>query len=182
MCLACIVMVCESSEFVHCHECLVLAGISFGCVKCDLQVRTVADTDRLAQASLTRPGEMCRGSPRPFCARGRLGDLGVFWASTQLAQARGISLKRDPAWSSCSCWALAWAEGELAWARLSRLSEIPQLGRGAERGSAVVDYLFILEWTILVGYECMMNNMYIMEYEVYVVWFLNYKWRVWHES
>ncbi|QCE01491.1 hypothetical protein DEO72_LG7g2788 [Vigna unguiculata] len=45
---------------------------------CVVQVQTVADTDRLAQASLTRPGEMCRGSPRAFCASGRPGDQSVF--------------------------------------------------------------------------------------------------------
>ncbi|QCE07513.1 hypothetical protein DEO72_LG9g2533 [Vigna unguiculata] len=97
------------------------------------QVRTVADTDRLAQASLTRPGEMCRGSPRAFCASGRSGDQG----------GRG-----------------------LVWARLSRLSETPQPERGAGRGSAVIEYLFVLEWSVLVGYECMMSDMYIMEYEL----------------
>jgi len=57
----------------------------------------------------------------------------------------------------------------LVWARLSRLSEIPQPERGAGRGSTVIEYLFILEWSVLVGYECMMSDMYIMEYEVYVV-------------
>jgi len=54
-------------------------------------------------------------------------------------------------------------------ARLSRLSEIPQPERGAGRGSVVIEYLFILEWSVLVGYECMMSDMYIMEYEVYMV-------------
>ncbi|QCD93452.1 hypothetical protein DEO72_LG5g1528 [Vigna unguiculata] len=37
-------------------------------------VRTVANTDSLAQASLTRPGEMCGGSPRVSCASGPPGD------------------------------------------------------------------------------------------------------------
>ncbi|QCE05256.1 hypothetical protein DEO72_LG9g259 [Vigna unguiculata] len=49
-----------------------------GCFASLFQVRTVADTDSLAQASLTRPGEMCRGSPRAFCASGRSGNQGVF--------------------------------------------------------------------------------------------------------
>ncbi|QCD78899.1 hypothetical protein DEO72_LG1g2535 [Vigna unguiculata] len=42
------------------------------------QVQTVADTDRLAQASLPRPGETCRGSPRAFCTSGRPSDQSVF--------------------------------------------------------------------------------------------------------
>ncbi|QCD95904.1 hypothetical protein DEO72_LG6g601 [Vigna unguiculata] len=41
-------------------------------------VLTVANTDSLAQASSTRPGEMCRGSPRVSCASGRPGDQSVF--------------------------------------------------------------------------------------------------------
>jgi len=73
-----------------------LAGnLCWACV-CVVQVRTVADTDSLAQASLPRSGEMCRGSSRVFCASGRPGDQSVFWASKQLAQARGVSLNRDP--------------------------------------------------------------------------------------
>jgi len=44
---------------------------------CVVQVRTVADTDSLAQASLPRPGEMCRGSPRASCASGRPSDQSV---------------------------------------------------------------------------------------------------------
>ncbi|QCD82910.1 hypothetical protein DEO72_LG2g3252 [Vigna unguiculata] len=77
-----------------------------------LIVRTVVDTVRLAQASLTRPSEMCRGSPRASCASGRSGDQG----------GRG-----------------------LVWARLSRLSEIPQPERGAGRGSET--FKVALQWS-----------------------------------
>ena len=63
-----------------------------------LQVKTVADTDKLAQASYSRLGEINRGSPKPFSPRmvAQASCCG-FWASRQLAQARGISPKRDPA-------------------------------------------------------------------------------------
>jgi len=54
-----------------------------------LQWRTVARPVNLAQASQSRLSEMKQGA--------RLGGSLNFWASRQLAQARGISLKRDPA-------------------------------------------------------------------------------------
>ena len=73
-------------------------------------------------------------------------------------------------------------EGGLAWASTSRLSETPQPEWGARRDSAAIGCLFMSWWSVLVGYECMMSDMYIMEYVVYVVWFLNYKWWAWHES
>jgi len=40
-----------------------------------LQVKTVAGTDKLAQASWSRLGEINRGSPKPFSTNGRPGDL-----------------------------------------------------------------------------------------------------------
>jgi len=50
-----------------------------------------------------------------------------------------------------------------------RLSETVSPERGAGQDSAVIGCLFVPEWSVLVGYECMMSDMYIMEYEVYVV-------------
>ncbi|QCD87093.1 hypothetical protein DEO72_LG3g1625 [Vigna unguiculata] len=60
--------------------CARVFGIEFvsGCFASSFQVRTVADTDSLTQASLTRPGKMCRGSPRASCASGCPGDQSVF--------------------------------------------------------------------------------------------------------
>ena len=61
-----------------------------------LQVKTVAGIDKLAQASLSRLGEINRGLPKPFSTNARPGDPLWFWASEHLAQARGVSPKRDP--------------------------------------------------------------------------------------
>jgi len=78
-----------------------------GMVACDmsshlLQVKTVSSTDKLAQASWSRLGENSRGSPKPFSTNGHPGDTLCFWASEHLAQARGVSPKRDPASASAS--------------------------------------------------------------------------------
>ena len=50
----------------------------------------------LAQASMARLGEINRGSPKMFHASGRSGDPRCSRASEHLAQARGVSPKRDP--------------------------------------------------------------------------------------
>jgi len=60
-----------------------------------------------------------------------------FWASEYLAQARGVSLKRDPAWFSWCLLEPSHRRRGLAWASMSRLSETPQPERGAGRGSAM---------------------------------------------
>ena len=138
--------------------------------ECALQVRTVADTDRLAQASLTRPGEMCRGSPRAFWASGRLGDQGVFWASTQLAQAREGSRLSETRVAFLFLLSPRLGGRGLVWARPLSLSEV--LGETV-RWLNICLFLNGLFW---VGYECMMSDRYVMEYEVYVVWSLDYKW------
>jgi len=58
------------------------------------------------------------------------------------------------------------------------LSETPQSERGAGRDSAAIGCLFVPEWSVLVEYDCMMSDMYIMEYEVCLAWFINCVWRV----
>jgi len=76
--LACIVVVCGFFEIVYYYECLDWLESLLGVCVCVVQVRTVVDTDSLAQASLPRQSEMCKGSPRAFCASGRPGDHNVF--------------------------------------------------------------------------------------------------------
>jgi len=125
-----------------------------------VQVRTVANTDSLAQASLTRPGEMCGGSPRVSCASGPPGDQSVFWASRKLAQARGVSPKRDPALLSYSFLSPRLGGGGLALAGLSRLSEIPQPWRGAGRNSVV--FLDVCcSWMVCFGWVWMYDEWYV---------------------
>jgi len=95
-----------------------------------------------------------------------------FWASRQLAQARGVSPKRD----------LALLMPLILCPRLdgggTRLSESVSPERGAGRDSVVFGCLLVPEWFVLVEYDCMMSDMYIMEREVYLAWFMNCKWWV----
>jgi len=85
--------------------------------------KIVARPDNLAQVSQSRLGEMDRDSPKSFYANVRLGDQLNFWASERLAQARGVSPKRDPAWAPISFFEPSLRRRELAWARASCLSE-----------------------------------------------------------
>ncbi|QCD86083.1 hypothetical protein DEO72_LG3g604 [Vigna unguiculata] len=57
----------------------------------------MANSGFLAQASMSRLGEINRGSPKRFHVSGRSGDPRPSRASEHLAQARGVSPKRDPA-------------------------------------------------------------------------------------
>jgi len=107
------------------------------CVKIQLlQERTVAMTDNLAQASLSRLGEVSKGSPKPSRANGRSGDQLSF-------ERASVSLKRGESRLSENVQRplfqilelsprrreLALARISLAWARPFSLSE--ELGESA---------------------------------------------------
>jgi len=71
---------------VWCYECLerfsMLVWIGmYGCCR-----ETVVRSDNLAQASLSRLGEIGKDSPRPFSREGSLRWLAQFWVSECLAQ------------------------------------------------------------------------------------------------
>jgi len=137
-----------------------------------VQVRIVADTNSLTQAR-------CAGARPGFPARVVAQATRVCFKRAHNSPRRGgVSPKRDPALFSCSYLSPRLGGGGLAWARLSRLSKIPQPERGAGRDSAVIGYLFVPEWSVLVEYDCMMSDMYIMEHEVCLAWFMNFVWRV----
>ena len=68
-----------------------------------------------------------------------------FWASKQLAQARGISLKRDPALLMLLFLCPRLGGG------VARLSETPQPERGAGWDSDVIGCLFISGWSLWLG-------------------------------
>jgi len=59
--------------------------VVWGMLSSLLQVKTVAGTNKLAQASWSRLGEINRGSPKSFSTNGRPGDPLSFWASERLA-------------------------------------------------------------------------------------------------
>jgi len=103
---------------------------------CVVQVRTVADTDNLALASLPRPGEMCRGSPR---ARSRVVPVPILCPRLGGGGTRSsetVSPERDP-----SAWARGWARQGVVWT-------------------------LVYSWMIDVGLSMsvMMRNMYILKY------------------
>jgi len=156
----------------HCFWCMeylmCLFGLEYTCAAGEIRARTV----NLAQASRTRLSESDKGSPHQFARKVSQATHSNFWASKQLAQARGVSPKRDPALLSCFRFEPSPRR------RGTRLSETPQPERGAGRDNAVIGCLFISGWSVLVGYECMMRDMYMREYDVYVAWFMNYKWWV----
>jgi len=92
---------------------------------------TAARSVNLAQATQSRLGEANKDSPWPDRTNSRPGDSLNFWASEPLAQARGISLKRDPAVVPVFLrFKSRLSGGRLAWARLARLSETLQPERG----------------------------------------------------
>ena len=59
--------------------------------------RTMVSTGFLAQASMSRLGEINRGSPKLLYARSCSGDPHCFWVSKRHAQAREVSPKQDHA-------------------------------------------------------------------------------------
>jgi len=110
---------------VECFSMLVWLGMN-GCCR-----KSVARSDNLAQASLSRLGEMSRGSPRPFYARGRWGNQLKFERASVLpkrecAEATVVCVELSPRRRE-----LAWARVLLTWARPSNLSE--ELGENASR-------------------------------------------------
>jgi len=84
--LICLVCWCE-----HVNSVIELLGIC--CVF--VHERTVVSTGFLAQASMSRLGEINRCSPKPLHASGRSGDPRLFWASKRLALARPFSLSEE---------------------------------------------------------------------------------------
>jgi len=73
-----------------------------GCVIGLLHERIVLSTGFLAQASMSRLGEINKGSPKLLHVSSRSGDPRSFWASENLTQVRGVSPKRDSTWGYCS--------------------------------------------------------------------------------
>jgi len=102
-----------------------------------------------------------------------------FWASRQLAQVRGISLKRDPALPTHLLLCSRLARGRLAWASTSRLSETPQPERDPSAWARCWARLCCVgmsigPWMICFGWVWLYEewSVYIMEHEVYF----------WHDS
>jgi len=97
-------------EYANCFVLL------FGCENMVVTWRTVARSIALAQARLTRPGEICKSRPGLHTNSRSVGEL-LFWVRQCLAQARGTRLS-EKAWKPWGVAAvLAQARGGLAQAR-----------------------------------------------------------------
>jgi len=154
-----------------------------GCVIGLLHERTMGSIGFLAQASMSRLGEINRGSPKLLHASSRSGDPRSFWASEHLAQARGVSPKRDPAWGYCSPFSSprlgeggSLEQESLAWARPFSLSK--ELGEG----SVVFGCFLFLDGWHLLGYNCYGKNMWwtiCMSDVIHGWWMMGLVW-IWH--
>ena len=89
-------------------------------------------------------------SPRASARKVAQATCSTFWASEHLAQARGVSPKRDPVCAPAPLFEPSPRRKGLAWASTFRLSETPQPERGIGRGCALFGCLLILGWLILV--------------------------------
>ena len=146
---------------------------------CWVQQRTMARPVNLAQASQSRLSKMNGSSPGTFAWKVAQATSSTFWASEHLAQARGVSPKRDPACAPAPFLSPRLGGEGLAWAGVSRLSETLQpWARGWARQCAV--WMFGCSWMVSIGLEMngIMRNMYIMGCYVCLAWFVNYVWRV----
>ena len=143
--------------------------MSLGSFSWLLQWWTVARPVNLAQASRSRLGEMKQGD---LCTKSRPGDSLTFWASWPLAQARGISLKRDPVMATPLFLCPRLGEGRLAWASHLAWARPLSLGEMLGETALCIGLLMLPVWSVLIGHDYVMMYMYIMEYETYV----------WHDS
>jgi len=134
----------------------------------------MAKTDNLAQASRTRLSESSGGSPKPFSPKVTQAANSLFWASKQLAQAKGVSPKRDPTLFSVPV--LSPRLGE----RGTRLSETVSPERGAGRDNMWFGYLvafvwLVMVWVCLLGWDIHIHtyiHIYIMDCHVCVTKFM----------
>ena len=129
---------------------------------------------KLAQASMSRPGEASRGLPRPSRASGRLGDS-LNFEHVNVSPRRGKSrLSENVRRPLFQIRELSPRRRGLAWARDSRLGETPQPERRSERecdqfgvfisfGGWTVFYCTIMWWyeRKLPRYACMSRCMCI---------------------
>ena len=118
-------------ELVCCLDCLRWLVLLLVCAYTTVTGMAVAATVKLTQASMSRLGEVSRGSPRPSRANGRLGDLLNFEqasVSPRRGESRLSENVRRPLFQICE---LSSRRRELAWARDSRLSEGLSPGRGS---------------------------------------------------
>jgi len=120
-------------ELVCCLDCLRWLVLLLVCAYTTVTGMAVAATVKLTQASMSRLGEVSRGSPRPSRANGRLGDL-LNFEQASVSPRRGESrLSENVRRLLFQIRELSPRRRELAWARDSRLGEAPQPERRIER-------------------------------------------------
>jgi len=120
----------KSLYLVWCCECLERFSMLVRIGMCGCCREIVARSDNLAQASLSRLGEMSRDSPRPFHARSRPSDQ-LSFERVNISLRRGESRLSENAHRLLFLCVellprrreLAWARDPLAWARPFSLSK-----------------------------------------------------------
>ena len=123
----------------------------------------------LPKRAWSRQGEINRGSPKLLHANSRSCDPHSFWVSDHLAQARGVSLKGDPAWGYYSPFSS------------------PRLGEGGspERDPSAWARSWAREvWCLVISCSWMVGTCldiivmvkYMMNGDVWVMWFMDGKW------
>jgi len=182
----------KSLCLVWCCECLEHFSMLVRIGMCGCCRETVARSDNLAQASLSRLGEMSRDLPRPFHGRGRSGNqLNFEWANVSLRWGESrLSKNAHRALFLCVELSLrrrelAWARDPLTWARPFSLSE--ELDESASWFGASpvlrclaciwLDYCIMAckEWICMSGrvYELWMTNLnnswHVMNMELLVM-------------
>jgi len=103
----------------------------------------------------------------------------TFWASEHLAQAIGVWSKRDPALLPASPFEPSpRRKGARLSEHISPERDPSAWARDWARQCAV--WVFVYSWMIDIGLcvNCMMRNMYIMEYYACLAWITNCVWRV----
>ena len=109
-------------------------------------------------------GEMNRDSLKPSVRERSLRrPTQFFWASEYLAQARGVSPKRDPALAPVSFFEPSPRWRGLVWASTSRLSKTLQPEQGVGRGNTLFGCLVAFGWLIFVWVWLLCWEIYIMD-------------------
>jgi len=132
--------------------------------------RTIVSTGFLAQASMSRLGEINRGSSKLLHASGRSGNPCPFWASERLAQTRGVLPKRDPAWATVPLFEPSPKRDPSAWAR--------SWARQCDDWLFIVLGWLVLAWVWLLWWK-IYNELLCMSDMIHGWWMMGMVW-TWH--
>ena len=145
-----------------------------------VHARIVVNSSFLAQASMSRLGEINRGCPSCFTQAVAQATHVLFERVSVSSKREGSRLSEIPREATVPLFEPSPRRGGIAWVRASRLSETLQPKRGAGRGSVVLGCLLFSDDWHLLGYDCY-DKKYVVNYYVWVIWFMDGEWWVWNE-